>query len=308
MSDFSILSETGYGVGVHWTKRTWPMQGVPVDFERAVEDFDVEGFVDQVQECGAGHVLFTGLHLLCHFAGPNRAMDNVLEGYTCRHDLVGEIAEKLARHDIRFILYFNDATGGDYETPWCKAISGGPDQDSKLYFHHYINILRELGVQYGDLVDAFWIDRGYHLERCGAPWRELYQAAKVGNSKRLVTWNTGVQRHLYWTEYQDFWSGEIWDLRFRPRGQTTPFGFPWYAYASWQHMQPLDYLGGRWGMFSEQHRYAPWDPVEPELVADFIRSFQSAGGTATINLLISQEGTIVEADLENMCRCRRLLE
>ncbi|HBQ64555.1 MAG TPA: hypothetical protein DD727_06475, partial [Clostridiales bacterium] len=58
-NDMGPLHRTVYGVGFHWTTWTYPRTGAPLPFEEAVNRFDVEAFVRQAVEMGAGHVLFT---------------------------------------------------------------------------------------------------------------------------------------------------------------------------------------------------------------------------------------------------------
>lgn len=306
--DFSVLRDTGYGVGFHWTTRTYPHEGRLKLFQKAVENFDVRRFVDQVLETGAGHVLFTGAHIGNHFAAPHPVIDDILPGRTCERDLLMDIAQELAKHGIKFILYYNSATY-DHDERWRTAV-GACRPDPTEFFENYENILRWIGEHYGELITAYWIDGGYKLAALKpTPWKQLYDATKAGNPRRLVSWASGVQRHLFFTEHQDYWSGEVTDLRFRPRGDCTPFGLPWYAFASYHIMQNPDVhvAGGLWGIFSPEIRELKWKAPPVQTVVDFIRGFQAVGGTVTLNLLCYQEGDIHPSDRRTMAAVRKSL-
>jgi hypothetical protein len=47
------LAKRRYGVGVHWTAQTVPRKGKPLPFQKAVDAFDVETFVDRLAYAGA---------------------------------------------------------------------------------------------------------------------------------------------------------------------------------------------------------------------------------------------------------------
>ena len=122
-ADFAPLRDTGYGIGFHWTTWTLPQAGQVVKpFEQAVEDFDVDAFVAQAVEAGAGHVLFTANHALHWLPAPHPDVDRILPGRTCRRDLIGELADGLAAQGITLILYYHHGTDGPAQGP---GMAGG---------------------------------------------------------------------------------------------------------------------------------------------------------------------------------------
>ena len=129
-ADFAPLRDTGYGIGFHWTTWTLPRDGETVKpFEQAVDDFDVDAFVAQAVEAGAGHVLFTATHALHWLPAPHPEVDRILPGRTCRRDLIGEIADGLAAQGIKLVLYYHHGTDGPAQDPeWQEAV-GSLDAD-----------------------------------------------------------------------------------------------------------------------------------------------------------------------------------
>ncbi len=305
--NFSPLRNSGYGVGFHWTTDTVPRVGQPRPFEEAVGSFDVEAFVQQVVESGAGHVLFTSTHALHWLPGPNPEVDRIMGGRTCERDLLMEIADHLAKAGIRLILYYHHGTDGPAQDPAWQAAVGSLERDQGRFFDNYCRIVGWMGEHYGPKAMAFWFDAGYGLLRRGAvPWPRLTAVAKSGHPQRLVCYNSGLENHESYTSCQDFWAGEVCRLNYLPRGPLTPAGLPWYSYFDWHPHHRLWPSQGQWVM-DETACGVDWPAPHPESIADYIRRFQAVGGVATINMLCYQDGSVYEADLRAMRAVRILL-
>ena len=303
-ADFEVLRSTGYGVGVHWTTASVPASGEPLAYPDAVEAFDVAAFVDTVRDMGAGHVLLTATHSRHRICGPNPEIDRVLPGRTCARDLIGDLGEALAEQGIRFVVYYNSGIHtGDPE--WREAC-GVTASDPAGFFSNWCRILSWLGQHYGRLIDALWVDGGYELQKLGnTPWAEMTAALKAGHPDRLVCYNPGIEQHILYTPFQDYWAGEVCRLNFIPRGESTPTGLPWYAFTSW-HGDSRKPTCGYWVMNAE-NRDLDWVSPPPEAVAAFLAGFHRVGGTVTFNLFCYQDGTVHGPDRETMRGVRRLL-
>jgi len=295
-ASFGPLEETGYGIGFHWTTATCPRKGEPLPFEEAVDAFDVDAFVAQAVGVGAGHVLFTSTHGKHHFCCPHPEVDKILPGRTCRRDLLMEIADGLAAHDIRFIVYYHHGLGKTMGTEWREAVGGRP-ADPAVFYDNWRRIVGYLGEHYGPKITAFWFDSARELAAVGdAPWQSLTAAAKAGHPDRLVCYNTGIENVSAVTECQDYWAGEVCRLNYVPRTDQTPAGLPWYAFLSW-HGDSRKPMCGHWVM-NEENRTLDWPPPAVESAARFLRGFRERGGTVTFNLLCYQDGSALETDLE----------
>ena len=147
-ANFKPMHDTVYGIGFHWTTWTYPKSGEPKPFDEAVRDFDVDAFVKQAVEAGAGHVMLTATHELHWLPGPNEEVDRILPGRTCKRDLIMEIADKLAAEGIAFMLYYNHGTLPKQDPVWQDAV-GSTLYDRTKYFENYYKILRWMGNHYG---------------------------------------------------------------------------------------------------------------------------------------------------------------
>ena len=80
----------------------------PAAWNRRVDSFGVDGFVNWVVEVGAGYVIFTVGQNSGHYCAPNATYD-ALVGRTpsklSQRDLIGECGSALAKVGIRLIAY-----------------------------------------------------------------------------------------------------------------------------------------------------------------------------------------------------------
>lgn len=44
------LAQCRFGIGIHWTAQTVPRSGQPKPFQKAVDDFDLDGFIKRVEQ------------------------------------------------------------------------------------------------------------------------------------------------------------------------------------------------------------------------------------------------------------------
>jgi len=294
-ADFSVLRDTVYGIGFHWTTWTAPRTGPVGPFQEAVEAFDVGRFVDQVASTGAGHVLLTSTHYHHHFPGPNPEVDRIMPGLTCQRDLIMEIADGLAAAGIKLMLYYHHGTDGDQPMDW-RTACGAEEKDQTRFYENYFRIVRWMGEHYGPKVIGYWFDAGYALMRRGTPpWEKMLAVAKAGNPDRLICYNSGIENHEKYTDLQDYWAGEIIRLNFVPRTSLTPSGLPWYSYTSW-HAHATWPMCGEWG-FHEDTRDLDWPAPPVEAVEQYLRRFMNFGGAVTFNVLAWRDGAIHDQDL-----------
>jgi len=305
-ADFSVLRDSGYGIGFHWTTATMPREGEPKPFDQAVADFDVGAFVEQAAEAGAGHVLFTSTHSRHWMCCPNPEVDRIVGGHTCERDLIGDLAEALGAAGIRLMVYYNhNIYPNSPDTEWQRAVGFDP-LDAPRYFENWCRVIGWMGERYGPKLAAWWFDGGSQLAALpGIPWERFTAAAKAGHPGRLVCYNAGIENQRMYTELQDYWAGEVCRLNYTPRGPLTPGGLPWYAFVSW-HADCRKPLCGQWVM-DRENRELEWPRPSAESVVAFLRRFQACGGAVTFNLLCYQDGSAFDTDLEVMREVKSII-
>src|SRR5690606_28429884 len=119
---------------------------------------DVNAFVEQAVETGAGHVLFPLTHALQYFPGPNAELDKIMAGRTCKRDLVMEIADGLLAAGIKLVLYYHHGCDLSNQDPEWQAAVGGQDLDQTKFHDCYCKVVGWMGEHYGPKAIAYWFD------------------------------------------------------------------------------------------------------------------------------------------------------
>jgi len=248
------LANSKYGIGIHWTAQTVPRRGPSLPFKKAVEKFDVKEFIQMIETLGANYIIFTSTHAIQYLPGPNPIVDKILPGRTCERDLLMEIAKGLYKKGILTIFYYNHSCNDKNDILWQKAV-GYQNKDKNQLVDNLCNIISWMGEHYGKLISGWWFDSAYCLDPKGPhntaqamgnfqfPWEHYTLAAKVGYSQRLVTYNAGVNQVYLYTEWQDYWAGEMVDLEHPPKGRFAENGLQWHGWVclddkNWVHTIP----------------------------------------------------------------------
>ena len=96
------LKAAKFGVFVHYL-------GEGPDWNKRVESFDIEKFAEQLEQTGAGYLIFTLGQNSGYYCSPNATYEKYAgykTGERCsRRDLPMEIADALAKRGIRLMLY-----------------------------------------------------------------------------------------------------------------------------------------------------------------------------------------------------------
>ncbi len=200
-----------YGMMVHWTKQSVPLQGDAKPYEQAVADFDVEKFADDMKSTGAGFVVFTTSHAMHYFPGPLKSLDDILPGRTAKRDLPADLAKALGKRGMKLFLYYHL---GAHDDPEFLKASGFWETDTTKFFGNWQKMISEAGQRYGKQLAGWWFDDGstnYYYR--SAPWEALAKAAKTGFSQRFISFNAWEMNNP--TQFHDFCTGEAC---YDPRG------------------------------------------------------------------------------------------
>ena len=285
--------EAGFGLFVHWTTYSLPENGEKKDYFRAVEDFDTDTFVTQVVASGAKFLFFTTSHADMMLPFPLPELDAIVPNHTARRDLIGELADRLAPHGIRLMLYFNGE--GSTDPVWQAAT--GFKTDPATHAEYCYRVTEAISHRYGDKIHGWWIDCCYEPPVCGGrgtryDYRRYANCLRAGNPKALVAFNfRGTEKWgcSWGKDICDYQAGEENDLAFLPthpmdgEGDTQWFGLCWMD-DYWVH----------------EKEGTPTPRYDNEAVLDYIRKIRDKSGVFAYNTAPYQEGRISAPVMEQL--------
>ncbi len=310
-ADTDWLARCRFGVGVHWTAQTVPRHGPPLPFQKAVDAFDLDGFLAAVDHTGADYVLLTATHALQMLPAPHPVIDDILPGRTCQRDLIRELADRLAASGKHLLVYYNHSCNRKDDPPWEKAV-GYHDPDKNRLAENLINIIGFIGRRYRDKIRAWWFDSPYSLDPSGPhnsvstdmagfrfPWERFSAAAKLGYSDRLVTYNAGVHETYLYTTHQDYWAGEMVNLDTPATSRYLGNGLQWFGWTC---------LDDRRWVHTNRDTPVPPPLYSDEQIVAFVRECNRHAAPMTFNVGIYQDGTLAPTSAEQLHRVNRGLD
>ena len=299
------LAECRFGIGVHWTAQTVPRNGSRMPFQKAVDAFDLRKFMDQFTRTGADYLLFTAAHALQMLPAPHPVIDQILPGRTCQRDLIAELADALESRGKALLLYYNHSCNQGQDRAWEEAV-GYHGRDKQKLARNLTDIVGWLGKKYKDRLKAWWFDSPYSLDPRGPhnsvstdmtgfqfPWEQFTVAAKLGYAARLVTYNPGVAETFLYTTHQDYWSGELVDLKAPAKNRYLGDGLQWFG---WTCLEDRAWVHHRVNTEIPQPLYSD------EEVVGYVRECNAHQAPMTFNVGIYQDGRMAETSVEQLRR------
>lgn len=299
------LARCRYGIGVHWTAQTVPQHGAPLPFQKAVDAFDVKRFVDQLTYAGADYLLFTAAHALQMLPAPHPVIDRILPGRTCKRDLLAELADALAARQKHLLVYYNHSCNRAEDRAWEQAV-GYHARDKRRFAENLMEIVGWMGERYKDKIKAWWFDSPYSLDSRGPhnsvstdmsgfqfPWERFTVAAKQGFAGRLVTYNPGVAQTFLYTTHQDYWSGELVNLKTPAKARYLENGLQWFGWTC---------IEDRGWVHHKINTEIPKPLYPDEAVVSYVRECNAHQAPMTFNVGIYQDGAMAAASVEQLRR------
>jgi alpha-L-fucosidase len=274
------------------------------EWNRQVNEFDVQGLAQQLKEVGADYFVITIGQGSGLFLAPNDVYDELIgnTGKRTERDLVADLADTLNPLGIKLLVYTaSDLGWGDLETRKALRMTshhndhrlGLRDKDTPNDFQknregqieflkNWVKIHEQWSKQWGTKVAGWWVDGCYKKDIRfpeGEPpnLKTLKAAMLAGNPDAIVTFNGGKGVYVY-SPHEDYTAGEI----SRDLPECTG---PWVEkddQRSRYHV--LTYLGKTWGTGSPR--------FTDEKAAEFATSITSKGGFVSFDVPPQKNGLI----------------
>jgi len=244
-----------WGVMFHFCSN-WFKMGE--NWNKTIDEFDAKGLAKQLHEVGAGYLMITAKHCGVPIA-PNSVYEKAHPGKCPKRDLIMDLADELAKYDIKLMLYY--ATG--------MGVDGGKGGEFSA------KVIEEFSKRYGTKVKGWWLDNNVGDERLQ---KLLADACRAGNSDSLVAFSPpkNPQRN---SKYEDYTAGNC----HAPGEVGCPGrfidGLQWHI---------LTYLGHNWGGYTRKTG-CRWPTGK---VVGFANKFIPRGGVVTWDTPYETSGLI----------------
>ncbi|MHB1000342.1 MAG: alpha-L-fucosidase [Armatimonadota bacterium] len=207
------MADGSYGMMVHYL--ITPSGSTPeektADLNRIIDGFDLDFFMKQFEESGAGWMIFTIGQNTGYYNNPNSVIDGIMPGRTPKRDLVVEIAQRVKKLGKRFIAYL-PVEMWIQQPDMQNAFHWNPD-DQSVFLKTYLPFMRDYSIRLGKNCDGWWFDGCYpeiHKGKWG--WENWICSARAGNPDSIIAFNDGafcVGRIKPVTPLQDYHAGEV---------------------------------------------------------------------------------------------------
>lgn len=288
--DMQWFRSAKFGVFVHFL-------GGGDQWNDQVNAFNPETFAYQVKQTGAGYVIFTLGQNSGYYCSPNAAYEKYAgyqAGERCsKRDLPMELADALAKHNIRLMLYLPSRSPQTDK----KAMEGLGDVDQQepapqVFTQRWSDVIQEWSLRYGTKVSGWWFDGAYNTkgwDDLSQPynWNTWAAACRAGNPNSILAFNRGVGKDISFIRQcaaQDYTAGE--ENTFVP----TPFENPAPADIQW-HI--LSYLGTWWSK-------ADGPKYNDKYMIDYVKKVKEQGGIVSIDVNVQGNEKIFEPHFQQL--------
>ena len=301
------IADEGYGLFIHWTARTKPLYGPLMDYENAVNSFDVEMFSDQMAAMGAKFVIFTAEHVSLWFPAPLPVWEEYHPGHTTKRDLIADLIPALEKRGIKFFMYLHLPQMANFPDSYEGGQNFNNEQINNLdHMNELCNrlcrMLEEIGNRYGEKIHGYWLDGwGGVPQKYGIdPTERVYKATKAGNPNRLTSFAFGVRCPIF-TPWEDYACGE-----YRVIGALPVNGYHASGQNKGYQYHSIIVLDDDWW-----HDWYDTPIADPQYSADqlapFLRGCMENHGLVSINTAVYQDGTVSEKTMTVMRQTAKLV-
>ncbi len=290
-----------YGVCVHWLGKPGMRAS---EWDRRVDAFDAEKLAGQLEDAGAGHLIFTLGQNSGHYASPNATyalLSSVLPCKCSGRDLISDLYSALSPRGIRLIVYLPsggpacdleacNALGWEwgFEKPWPEFGPARTGRRLSGFQRKWEAVIREWSLRWGNKVYGWWIDGCYFAdamyEHPDTPnFSSLAAALRLGNPDAILAFNPGVRAPLSpFTDEEDYTAGEfdcsLPQILFDAAQDGGEYPLP--------HV--LGYLGQTWGSGSSPR-------FTDDLVAAYTVYTSRNGGVVTWDVPANENGSLADS-------------
>jgi hypothetical protein len=293
------LRQAKFGVMTHylqdWLSRTENKKIDLAEWNRLIDNINVDELAEQVKSVGARYMIFTIGQNSGYYVSPNTTYDKIVgkDSSKCSgRDLIADIGIALHKLGLKFIVYLpSGAPNGDNKAKTALEWKNGPYPNIEFQ-KKWEAIITEWSVRWKDKVDGWWFDGCYwpnsmYRNETEPNFKSFAKAARAGNPNSIVAFNPGVYYRLTSpTPYEDYIAGEV------NKADSISIKRSYEGKIDGKQIHVLCFLGERWGMGSPR--------FTNEQVIKYTNLLLDSGGAITWDVPIQSTGKIYPIFIEQL--------
>jgi hypothetical protein len=293
------LKQAKFGVMTHylqdWLSKTENKKIDINEWNRLVDNFNVDELAEQVKSVGAKYMFFTIGQNSGYYVSPNTIYDKIVGRDTSKcskRDLIADLAASLHKRGLKFIVYLpSGAPNGDDQAKNALEWKNGPYPNIEFQ-KKWEAIIREWSLRWKDKVDGWWFDGCYwpnimYRSESAPNFKSFAAAARAGNLNSIIAFNPGVfYRLMSPTPYEDYIAGEI------NKADSVSIKRDYEGKIDGKQIHVLCFLGERWGMGSPR--------FTNEQIIGYTKLLLNAGGAITWDVPIQSNGQIYPVFIDQL--------
>jgi hypothetical protein len=319
-SNTDWFRDAGWGVMLHYLSRpphmTFDDEPFVEEWNRRVDNFNVDKLANQLAELQAGYLLITIGQNSGFYLAPNFVYDSIVEYEPSRcsqRDLIKDLAEALSHKKIKLMLYLTSHPPAkdiraleafkctpdwkDREPKWAGLkksfykVAEGVDERLSECQWKWSDVIKEWSFRYGETVSGWWVDGCQHAdlmyEHPDEPnFKTMADAFRAGNPQSILAFASGRNGVHSISEYEDYTAGEMGSYL------NVPFKDRLSRWVDGKQYHILTFTGEDWGY------------GEPRFTKDFIaaytRELNLHQAVITWDVPPSEDGTIDDVFMDNL--------
>jgi hypothetical protein len=188
-----------YGIFVHYGSMTrYPDGSRQKNVDEAANNFDVQGFVDDIAKMSPEYLIFTAWHLWMEPLYPSDVMKKWRgEGHSSQRDVLQELLDACDAKGIDVYFYIQPSEAHDF-TAEDQAAVGYIDRNTQTKtYNDFINeMIAEITERYKTQFKGFWFDKGLSY-RCT-------DTKRIGETIRAIMPDAVLIANTFANESADF--------------------------------------------------------------------------------------------------------
>ncbi|MGL1890334.1 MAG: discoidin domain-containing protein [Spirochaetaceae bacterium] len=214
-SAFEEYSHKGYGIFVHYgfggsatdeygcSITQYPDGSIPETVDEVADNFDVQGFVDDIVAMSPEYLIFTAWHCWQYPLYPSDVIDDWLgEPHSSQRDVLQELLDACEAEDLDVYWYIQPSEAHNF-SPEQQAAVGYIDRStySETYNDFLNELIAELTNRYKAQVKGFWFDKGLSYG--------CTDTARIGETIRAILPDAVLIANTFANESADFGAVEV---------------------------------------------------------------------------------------------------